>query len=309
VRHRIDLPARLGAQFSVAQAAALGVRRGRADAGDLARPFHGVRAASAPSTFLAGVDCYLPRMRPGQRFVGKSAVRLWALPYPHKWQPAEALEIAAPQEQSPPRTKGVRGRHLRSSRARTWQVRGAPVVDPIAAVFSCASQLTVPQLVVLLDALVSGSSNYPGMQSVARPRCTLEDVEARLAGWGRFPGSGAVRTALGRVRQGVESPKETETRLAVVDAGLPEPVVQFEVKDGSSLIARTDLAYPHWRIAIEYEGDGHRTDKAQWRRDIARQRELEQRGWIVIRLTELDLAKPEPFLTRIRAAVAARSLR
>ena len=85
--------------------------------------------------------------------------------------------------------------------------------------------------------------------------------------------------------------------------------MQFEVKDGTRLIARTDLAYPHWRIAIEYEGDGHRTDKAQWRRDISRQRELEQRGWIVIRLTQLDLAKPEPFLARIRAAVAERSFR
>lgn len=308
MRHRIELPPRLGPQFSVQQAASIGVRRGRTDAADLVRPFHGVRSVSAPSTFRATVECYLPRMRPGQRLVGKSAVRLWALPYPAAWHPTEALEIAVPQEDSPPRTRGVKGRHLRSTRAQTWSLRGVSMVDPIAAVFSCANELTVPQLVMLLDALVSGSSNYPGMELVARPRCTLGDIAARRAEWGRFPGSKAVRTALGRAREGVESPKETETRLMVVNSGLPEPVVQHEVRDGTRLVARIDLAYPQWLIAIEYEGDGHRTDKAQWRRDIARQRELEERGWVVIRLTQQDLDDPETFLARIRSAIAGRDV-
>lgn len=309
VRHRIELPVRLGAQFSVRQAASAGVHRGRADAADLTRPFHGIRAVSAPLTFRALVDCYLPRMRPGQRLLGRSAVRLWALPYPEPWRPTEALEIAAPQEHSPPRAKGVKGRHLQSARAQTWRVEGVPVVDPIAAIFSCAQELTIVQLVVLIDAILTDSENYPGMDLVPRPRCTLDDVEVRLAAWGRFPGSAAVRRAFGRARAGVESPKETETRLAIVEAGLPEPVVQFEVRAGSYLVARVDLAYPQWLIAIEYEGDGHRTDKAQWRRDIARQRELEQRGWIVIRLTQQDLDQPDSFTGRIRSAIDGRSVR
>lgn len=235
-------------------------------------------------------------------------MRLWALPYPRRWQPTEALEVAVPQEKSPPRTKGVKGRRLSSTRAQTWRLTGVPVVDPIAAVFSSADGLTVPQLIVLMDALVSDSSNYPGMERVARPRCSLDDIEARLAEWGRFPGSGRLRAALGRARERVESPKETETRLAIVDSGLPEPSVQVEVRDGPRVVARSDLAYPQWRIAIEYEGDGHRTDKQQWRRDIARQRELEERGWIVIRLTQHDLVDPEPFLGRIRSAISARSV-
>ena len=74
------------------------------------------------------------------------------------------------------------------------------------------------------------------------------------------------------------------------------------------LIARNDLAYPELRIAIEYEGDGHRTDRTQWRRDIRRQRELEDLGWIVIRLTEHDLHDGlASFLTRIRRAIATRT--
>ncbi|KJQ55704.1 endonuclease domain-containing protein [Microbacterium sp. SA39] len=308
MRHRIELPARLGAQFSVQQAASAGVRRGRTDAADLDRPFHGVRSVSAPTTFRALVDCYLPRMRPGQRIVGRSAVRLWALPFPEKWRATEPLEIAAPQENSPPRAHGVTGRHLQAARAQTWRVGGAPVVDPIAAVFSCARELSVAHLVMLLDAVVTDSMNYPGVAEVARPRSTLADLRTRLIEWGRFPGSADVRRALRRAREGVESPKETETRLTIVDAGLPEPAVQFELHVGGRLVARIDLAYPEWLIAVEYEGDGHRTDKAQWRRDIARQRELEERGWIVIRLTQQDLTHPGPFLARIRSAIAERSV-
>lgn len=90
----------------------------------------------------------------------------------------------------------------------------------------------------------------------------------------------------------------------IVRAGLPEPVVQYEVREGGILLARVDLAYPDLRIAIEYEGDGHRTDKRQWRTDIRRQRDLEDRGWTVIRLTELDLRDTGAIIARIRRAVA-----
>lgn len=73
------------------------------------------------------------------------------------------------------------------------------------------------------------------------------------------------------------------------------------------LIARIDLAYPELKIAIEYEGDGHRTNKKQWRIDIQRQRDLEARGWIVIRLTELDLRDDaKSLIARIRGAIASR---
>lgn len=306
MRHRIPLPEQLGPEFSVRRAAALGIRRGRVDAADLVRPFHGVRSVAPPESFRARVDCYLPRMRPEQRFVGRTAVRLWALPLSEAWCVEEELEVASPQEHSPPRAAGVRGRRLGAARARTWHLRGAPVVDPVAAVFSCAGELSVRELVVLLDALLTGCSHYPGLDEAGRPRLFLHEVETRLDEWGRFRGSGKVGEALRRAREGVESPKETETRLVIVDLGLPEPEVQFVVRDGSRFVARVDLAYPELRIAIEYEGDGHRTDKAQWRKDIARQRDLEGCGWLVIRLTQSDLDDPGVFLACLRRALSSR---
>ncbi len=159
----------------------------------------------------------------------------------------------------------------------------------------------------MLDALLTDADNYPDLVE-NRPSQTRGDIESRLRSWGRFRGSATIREALGRAREKVESPKETETRLMIVDHGLPEPVVQHEEYDGSRLVARVDLAYPQWRIAIEYEGDGHRVDQEQWRRDIRRQRDLEDRGWIVIRLTQADLRFPGDFLARIRGAIASRAV-
>ncbi|MFK4762226.1 endonuclease domain-containing protein [Microbacterium sp. ZW T5_45] len=306
MRHRIALPAELGDHFSVKKASTLGLGRARADAADLERPFHGVRSISAPDTFRAHVDCYVPRLRPGQRFVGRTAARIWELPHPTPWCTDEPLQIAVPQDQSPPRTSGVEGRRLRTERAQTWMLGDVPVVDPIAAVLSSAGELTETEIVILLDALISDSSNYPGRDNVRWPRVTGDVVVERVALWDRFAGSSRVKRAIPRMRPGVESPKETETRLLLVDGGLPEPDVQYVVRKEGRFVARVDLAYPRWRIAIEYEGDGHRRDRSQWRRDIARQRALEDLGWIVIRLTQDDLDDPRAFVARVRRAVVRR---
>lgn len=234
-------------------------------------------------------------------------MRLWGLPHPRRWKVSEPLEIAVPRDSNPPRTNGVRGRRLDADRATTWLIDGIPVIDPIAALFSSADELTVEQAVGAIDALLTASSNYPTRVD-GFPRVTRDDVHARLDLWTRFKGRATIRVALDLARENVESPKETETRLLILQSGLPEPDVQFEVFDGRRFIARVDLAYPSLKIAIEYEGDGHRTDREQWRRDIQRQRELEDQGWLVIRLTQDDLAQGSAALiTRIRSAIASRS--
>lgn len=306
MRHRISLPSTLPASFAVKDAAALGIGKWRSSTPDLHRPFRGVRSANPPESFRAVVDCYLPRMKPRHRFIGRSAMRLWGIPHPRRWRSGELLEIAVPRDATPPKIAGIKARRLNEDRARTWRVGGAHVVDPVAAVFSCAGELTLDQAVKALDALLSGSTSYP-KRVHGFPLLTRDDITTRLAEWRRFPGRATIQEALEFARENVESPKETETRLLIMRSGLPEPTVQHEVFDDDRLVARIDLAYPELKIAIEYEGDGHRTDRDQWRRDIQRQRDLEDRGWIVIRLTQADLAGGSAALiARLRRAIASR---
>ena len=307
MRHRIELPAALGQSFSVQDAAEHGIRRGRVDARDLTRPFHGVRSTSTPDTFWALARSAAVRLRSEERFSGLTALRCWGLPTRRQWRPGELLTVATPTGSGQSRAAGIRGVRLARERADTWSIHGVPVVDPIAALFSSAALLDLLQAVIVIDALLSTASNYPGLHT-GRPLFTASDITDKMAAWGPFAGCGTIREALTHARARVESPKETETRMLITGAGLPEPVLQHEVRVDGRLIARTDLAYPELRIAIEYEGDGHRTDSRQWRLDIRRQRELEGCGWTVIRLTQHDLGEgAASFLARLSDAIATRS--
>ncbi len=101
---------------------------------------------------------------------------------------------------------------------------------------------------------------------------------------------------------------ETRLRLLIVHAGLPEPAINRDVigRHGGWL-ARPDLSYPDWKIAIEYDGDRHRVDSRQWRRDIARRENLEADGWIVLVITAVDVyQRPAPTLMRIVSALDRR---
>lgn len=306
MRPRTPIPPSLGSAFTIRQAAEAGVGRGRAASADLARPFHGVRSRNEPASPLDRVHALATRLRAGQLVGGASAVHLWGYPFPGYWSMSGDIEVVVPTGSPRVRVRGVRGLRLAAGRAAPWRVDGVPVVDPVAALFMCARHLTHLAVAILLDALVTRSDNYPGLRR-DRPFFTVSDIEDRLREWGRFPGCARVRAMLPWVREGVDSPKETETRLLIVAGGLPEPEVQHEIRRDGGIVARSDLAYPTLRIAIEYEGDGHRTDRRQWRRDIQRQGELEALGWIVIRVTQLDLAEDgRQLCERVARAIASR---
>jgi hypothetical protein len=77
------------------------------------------------------------------------------------------------------------------------------------------------------------------------------------------------------------SPMETRTRLALVLNGLPPTVSQFEVRGGGHCHF-LDLAYPEYRVGIEYDGGEHRTPERA-RRDLERQHRLSTVGWTLLR--------------------------
>jgi very-short-patch-repair endonuclease len=78
-----------------------------------------------------------------------------------------------------------------------------------------------------------------------------------------------------------QSPMETRTRLALVLNGLPPPVSQFEVTVDAQRFY-LDLAYPLYRVGIEYDGREHLTPERA-RRDLERQHLLSQVAWTLVR--------------------------
>lgn len=101
------------------------------------------------------------------------------------------------------------------------------------------------------------------------------------------PGARGLRQlcrALARYDGGAQSPRETWLRLLVIDAGFPPPQTQIRVIVGGRTKYYLDMGWPDLKVALEYEGDHHRTDRAQFARDIARLDELIALGWTVIRV-------------------------
>lgn len=104
---------------------------------------------------------------------------------------------------------------------------------------------------------------------------------------------------------GAESPYETRTRLLMKLSGLPDPVVQHPILDRTGrVIYRLDLAYPAYRLAVEYDGE-HHNSAAQRSKDLARREEIEQLGWkFVVGVKSNILQQPRRFLHRIMARLA-----
>jgi very-short-patch-repair endonuclease len=94
----------------------------------------------------------------------------------------------------------------------------------------------------------------------------------------------------------------------VVRAGLPEPVVAHPVFDEHGrFIGTPDLAFVAEKVALEYEGDVHRTDLRTFRQDIERRERFQEAGWLVIRITADHLRSPGTLVARIQRALARRS--
>jgi hypothetical protein len=169
------------------------------------------------------------------------------------------------------------------------------VTVPVRTAFDLGRQPERVQGLIALDALCH------------RRLVPLPELARYAAERPRWPGVYSLRELLTLVDARAESPMETRLRLLLHDAGAPAPVPQYEVRDASGrFLARVDLAYPQWRIALEYEGDHHR-EKTQFRRDIARVNALRQAGWLVLRFTADDVLRhPHMVADHVAAAIRER---
>lgn len=153
-------------------------------------------------------------------------------------------------------------------------VDGLPVTD-------------IPRLAVDLGSVVSPHRYRQTMREIrfgARvPVGELVRTYLRHKARGRN-GCGALRDWLDRYSgiQGVpESALEQMVLDAIIDAGLPRPVLQFWVSTPSGRY-RLDLAYPADHVAIEVNGSQHEDDPEVAANDVVRTAALVARGWTVL---------------------------
>jgi hypothetical protein len=174
-------------------------------------------------------------------------------------------------------------------------IDGFRVTTPARTAFDLGRYLRRDEAVATLDALCAAT----GLHSDS-----IADLAQRHP---RARGLTDLANVLPVVDAGSESPYETRTRLLLIDDGLPRPETQVVVRsDRNEFIARLDLGWKNWRVAVEYDGAQHWTDPAQRTKDIDRIATLESIGWRIIRVSASLLhTRPHLILDRTRSALRA----
>jgi len=190
----------------------------------------------------------------------------------------------------PPKGLVVRNETLAADEV--TRIAGLPVTVRERTAFDLGRHLPRDEALMRLDALMWRNQRFA-------------EVDVRVAE--RYPrarGRRQLRELLPLVDGGAASPKESWLRLVVLDGGFPPPVTQYPAGSGRAVFAFLDMAWPEFKVALEYDGDQHRTNRRQYVKDIRRIAELERNGWIVIRVIAED--NVPDILARVRSALVSR---
>jgi hypothetical protein len=192
------------------------------------------------------------------------------------------------------RLPGLRTRGDRIGEDEIVIVDGVPVSSPTRTALDLGCWYPTTSGVAAIDALARAThikaadvellaQRYPGRRGIARARLAISLFDS-----------------------GAQSPKETWLRLVLMQAGLPRPQTQIPVFDEfGSAIAYLDMGWEDVKVAVEYDGDHHRSDRSQYNWDIRRLERLQHRGWTLIRVVAGD--RPADIVRRVRTALSTRA--
>ncbi len=153
---------------------------------------------------------------------------------------------------------------------------GLPTTTLARTVFDLGRRGSLDEAITRLDAL--------GHARRFRAGEVLEWAHGRHSG---KRGLGQLATALGLHDAGSESPRETWLRLLIIRAGYRRPQTQIPVVSPDRRRRYyLDMGWEDRQLAVEYDGDHHRSDPGQYAWDIVRSEDLAELGWNRIRVTK-----------------------
>jgi hypothetical protein len=208
-----------------------------------------------------------------------------------KWvDDVHVVELIHDNRRSPP---GIQTHRDRIEEDEIDLVAGIPVTSPVRTVLDFGCWYPTMTAVAGIDSLA---------RTIDIKAVDVELLARRYAG---RRGIARARQAVELFDSGAQSPKESWLRVVLLQAGLPRPQTQIPVFDElGNAIAYLDMGWADVKVAVEYDGEQHRSDRRQYTWDIRRLEMLERLGWIVIRVVAGD--RPAEVVGRVRAALARR---
>ena len=273
----IPVALRAGA-FTVAQARAAGLGAGRLSGPDLSRPTHGVRSLARPETFRDRVVATQVALPSDVAFSHLTSARLWGLPLPRELEDGP-IDVMRRTSAARVRRRGCVGRRGLESRA-TARNQGLLLTSLEDTWCDLGEALELDDLVVVGDAVVRRLADVTPLRDAL-----LRRVRPR--------GAVALRSALGLIRVGSDSPMESCCRLVFHRAGLPEPELNAVITHrGGGFLCRADFVWRERRVLAEYQGSDHFESFRRGDDDISRRLLLEDDGWKYVEMTKRDYYNP-----------------
>lgn len=242
------------------------------DVGEVPTPIWAGTNWTREATRLSGLQLLRPDV------VGSlwTAARLFGLPVPRRITDSD-LHVAGRESSSKINRPGVTlHRHRQIDAVDYFAI---PLISVPQLMVEMAPMLYLSELVQMGDAAIS--KRFTG------PTTSVELMRSELGARKRVRSRKKLQQAISLVRYSVDSPMETWLRVWIVNQGLPEPQVHPVITCGlKNVVLHPDLGYPDLKLAIEYEGDHHRTSPGQFAADIERRQLLEAEGWTVLRVSK-----------------------
>lgn len=202
------------------------------------------------------------------------------------------IELIAPSAR-PQRGLVVRNETLGADEL--TQVRRLPATSVARTAFDLGRHLPRGEALARLDALMRATP------------FSAEDVKLLAKRYRGARGLRRLGELLPLVDGGAASPKETWLRLLCIDAGLPKPATQIPVHEGWQLVSVLDMGWEDYKVAAEYDGGQHQTDRRQFVKDMNRLAKTPDLGWTVVRVVAEH--GPRDVVSRIYRALTRRGYR
>ncbi len=226
---------------------------------------------------------YAPLLRPGEGFSHTCALLIYGVPI----RAPLAVHVVARLPAGQVRRPHVLG-HRTSAPLALRDAKGLRCVSPLTALIQSATLLSFRELVVAIDALVLPRGREGEASAVVPVQDLVEALRQR-----RDRGIVRLRAAAEVAREGAESRYETLLRFELARMGLDDLDLQVDVCDGEGYwIGRFDLVDRTRKLIIEYDGEQHRTDRAQYLKDLRRLERAREAGYRILRLHKDDF-RPE----------------
>ncbi len=239
--------------------------------------------AGGPALLLAALALRLPE---AAVFSGRTAAWVHGLDVP----PPTLVEVTMPRQSGVSGRVGMSVRRASLDAGDVETIRGLRVTTALRTLADVVTRLPLVEAVVLVDS------------ALRLGRVTTEELDGWIGRHARAKGVKRLREVVDLADPGAESPMETRLRMLIVLAGLPRPESQVELyDDGGAFLARVDLYYRRFRLAIEYDGATHRESLLE---DNRRQNRLLGSGYRPLRFAGGDVLRaPESVVAEVMSAL------